>query len=91
MKELNALSIIEDRIEELRSSSQATLEGMVAQMHDSINERMHDQLSNTVVDQANARDELEQRLKGSLDDLKKDLGDQIEHHKQLFDHIVGAL
>lgn len=91
MKELNAISIIEDRIEELRATSQSSLEAMVSHMQDTINERLHDQISNTAVDQANARDEMETRLNTKLEELQKAMTEQIEHHKQMFDHIVSAL
>lgn len=91
MKELNAISIIEDRIEELRATSQSALEVMVSHMQDTINERLHDQISNIAVDSANARDEMETRLNSKMDELQKAMTEQIDHHKQMFDHIVSAL
>ena len=91
VKELNALNIVETKIEELKTHFQVQVDSSIAEMHASLSEKMHDNMSAVAHDLTEARDKSEQQLMQQLNDMKKHYDEQLENHKQLFDHIVGAL
>ncbi len=91
VKELNALSIVEDRIAEVQASSKLEMDAVAAQVHGVLSEQLHDELTAVTADIINARDKVEQSIRRDIDEMKTTFSKQLEHHKQLFDHIVPAL
>ena len=91
VKELNALSIVETRVEDMKVSFERHLDSSVARLHDSLTEQVHDQMSSTAMDLLNGRDASEKALRAEIAAIKTHFSEQIEHHKQLFDQIVTAL
>jgi hypothetical protein len=91
VKELNALSIVETRVEDMKVSFERHLDSSVARLHDNLTEQVHDQMSSTAMDLLNGRDASEKALRAEIAAIKSHFSEQIEHHKQLFDQIVTAL
>jgi hypothetical protein len=91
VKELNALSIVDTRIEAIKTTFQAHLDGAIAQMHEALVEKLHDQMSSIATDLINQRDESEKLVRNEMIAMKNKYDQEIDQHKKILDQLIASL
>ncbi len=91
VKELNALAIVESRLDGIKDSFKVEMDTSVGTIFEQLTERVHDQIAASTMDLINGRDASDRALRGEIAALKMHFDSQLAHHKHMYDHIAQAL